>query len=60
MIGGIMALIVHADDTPIFLVFPVGGLMMDVGALFTGIVVIKDKQWSGWQRFMPLIYAVYL
>lgn len=60
IVGGIMALIVRADDTPIFIVFPIGALMMDVGALLTGIVVIKDKQWGGWQRFMPLIYAIYL
>ena len=60
MIGGIMALIVRADDTPLFLVFPIGALMMDLGALLTGIAVIKDKRWDGWQRFMPLIYAIYL
>jgi len=60
IVGGIMALIVHADDTPIFIVFPIGGLMMDVGALLTAIAVIKDKRWDGWQRFMPLIYAIYL
>lgn len=60
MLGGIIALFSSTDDNPIFLLFPVGALMMDVGALLTGITVIKDHRWSGWQRFMPFIYAVYL
>jgi hypothetical protein len=60
VVGGIMALLLRADDSPVFIVFPIGGLMMDVGALLTGIAVVKDKRWDGWQRFMPLIYAIYL
>jgi hypothetical protein len=60
VVGGLMALLLRADDSPIFIVFPIGALMMDVGALLTGIAVIKSKQWGGWQRFMPLIYAIYL
>ncbi len=60
VVGGLLALIFRADDSPVFIVFPIGGLMMDAGALLTGIAVIKDKQWGGWQRFMPLIYAIYL
>ena len=60
IVGGIMALLLRSDDSPIFLVFPIGALTMDVGALLTGIAVIKDKRWHGWQRFMPLIYAIYL
>ena len=60
LVGGLMALLLRTDDSPVFLIFPIGALMMDVGALLTGIAVIKDKQWSGWQRFMPLIYAIYL
>jgi len=60
IVGGLMALFTHADDSPIFIVFPIGGLMMDVGALLTGIAVIKDRRWDGWQRVMPLIYAIYL
>jgi len=60
IVGGIMALYAGADDSPIFIVFPLGGLMMDVGALLTGIAVVKDRRWDGWQRFIPLVYAVYL
>ena len=33
---------------------------MDLGALLTGILVVTTKQWSGWPRFMPLIYALIL
>jgi len=60
ILGGIMALFSGTDDSPIFIVFPIGGLMMDVGALLTGIAVAAAGHWGGWQRFMPLIYAVYL
>lgn len=60
ILGGIMALITGSDDSPIFIVFPIGALMMDVGAMITGVTVITDGHWSGWQRYMPLIYAVYL
>ena len=58
--GGLMALLLRSDDSPIFLVFPIGGLLMDLGALFTGIAVVGAKRWDGWQRWMPLIYAAYL
>lgn len=60
IVGGIMALFTGSDDSPIFIVFPVGGLMMDVGALITGLTVVSAGRWSGWQRYMPLIYAAYL
>jgi len=60
ILGGIMALFAGSDDSPIFIVFPIGALMMDVGALITGIAVVTVGRWSGWQRYMPLIYAVYL
>lgn len=60
VVGGLLALFTHSDDNPIFLVLPIGGLLMDLGALFTGITVVRAKRWRGWQRWMPLIYAVYL
>jgi hypothetical protein len=52
--------LLRADDSPIFLVFPIGSLLMDLGALLTGIAVVRAKRWNGWQRWMPLIYAAYL
>lgn len=60
VVGGLLALILRADDSPIFLVFPIGALLMDLGALGTGIAVVRAKQWDGWQRWMPLVYAAYL
>lgn len=60
VLGGVMALFAGSDDSPIFIVFPIGALMMDIGALITGITVITAGRWQGWQRYMPLIYAAYL
>lgn len=60
IVAGLLALLLRTDDSPIFLLFPIGGLLMDLGALFTGIAVARAGNWSGWQRFMPLIYALYL
>ena len=60
IVGGLMALITHADDSPIFLVFPIGALLMNIGAIVTGIAVVRDKRWHAWQRWMPLAYAVLL
>ena len=60
VIAGVFALIMRSDDSPIFILFPLGGLLMDLGALFTGFSVMKANVWQGWRRFMPLIYAIYL
>ena len=46
IVGGIMALFTGTDDSPIFIVFPLGALMMDVGVLITGIAVITAGRWS--------------
>ena len=60
VLAGFFALALRTDDSPIFLLFPLGGLLMDVGVLLTGIAVVRTKKWSSWRRFMPLIYAAYL
>ena len=60
LVGGVLALVFRADDSLIFIVFPIGALLMDTGALLTGIAVVKDKRWDGWQRYTTLIYALYL
>lgn len=60
ILGGIMALITGSDDSPIFIVFPIGALMMDLGAMITGIVVVTAGRWRGWQRYTTLVYAAYL
>lgn len=59
VLAGIFALILRTDDSPIFLLFPLGGLLMDLGVLLTGIAVVRTAEWSGWRRFMPLLYAAY-
>ena len=60
VLGGIFALALKADDSPIFILLPIGGLLMALGAIFTGFSVMKANAWLGWRRFMPLIYAAYL
>jgi hypothetical protein len=60
VLAGIFALVLRSDDSPIFLLFPLGGLLMDLGVLLAGIAVVQTAKWSGWRRFMPLIYAAYL
>ena len=60
ILGGVLALFLGDDDSPMFIIFPIGGLMIDLGALLTGIAVATAKRWSGWQRLMPAIYAAYL
>jgi hypothetical protein len=48
------------EDSPIFILFPIGGLLMALGVLLTGIGVARAGSWRGWQRWMPLIYAAFL
>ena len=60
IIAGILALFIGNEDSPIFLLFPIGGLMSTLGVVLTGIAVAVQGHWSGWQRFMPLIHALYV
>ncbi|KAA3643829.1 MAG: hypothetical protein DWQ07_17080 [Chloroflexi bacterium] len=60
VVASIAVLFTHQDETPFFLLFPIGGTLMDLGALLTGIVVARTAAWQGWTRYMPLIYAAYL
>ena len=60
IMGGILALFITSEDSPIFLLFPIGGLLSTVGVVLTGILVVIQAHWSGWQRFMPLINAAYV
>ena len=47
-------------NNPDLFLFPIGGLLSLVAAILTGIAVAAEKRWSGWQRFMPLVHAVYV
>ena len=60
VLGGIFALVLKTDDSPIFILLPLGGLLMALGAIFTGFSVTRANTWLGWRRYMPLIYAAYL
>jgi hypothetical protein len=42
------------------ILYPIGGIVSLLGAVFTGIAVAVEKRWSGWQRFMPLIHAAFV
>jgi hypothetical protein len=53
--GGLASVLLQTQDTPISILFPIGGALYDLGALLTGIAVIAAKRWTGWQRFMPLV-----
>jgi hypothetical protein len=55
VIAGLAGVLLQAQDTPISILFPIGGALWDLGALLTGIAVITAKRWTGWQRFMPLV-----
>ena len=60
IVGGFLMLFLGEDESPIFILFPIGGTLMDVGVLLTGIGVARAANWTGWQRWMPLIYAAFL
>ena len=57
-IGGLGLILLPTGDSPLFLVFPIGGNLHDYGYLFIGIAAIISGRWSGWQRWMPLVAAV--
>ena len=60
VVAGIFVLFLGEDESPIFILFPIGGAMMSLGVLLTGINVARAGTWSGWQRWMPLVYAAFL
>lgn len=53
--AGASGLFLGSEDSPIFILYPVGGTLSEIGALLTGITVLAAGLWAGWQRFMPLI-----
>ena len=53
-IGTLYALITNNYET-FFL--PIGGIMASLGCLLSGIAIARN--WSGWQRWSVLIYALY-
>jgi hypothetical protein len=55
IIAGLAGLLLQSEDSPIFILYPIGGVLSDIGALLTGIAVLIAKRWTGWQRYMPLV-----
>jgi hypothetical protein len=53
--AGLVGLLLQGQESPIFVLYPLGGILYDLGGLVAGIAVITAKRWTGWQRFMPLV-----
>lgn len=58
VVGGLALLIVGAAESPLFLVFPIGGLLQDIGYVLFGIAAVRGARWRGWRRWTPLFAAV--
>lgn len=56
VVGG-LALLAGPAESPLFLVFPIGGLLQDVGYLLFGLATLRSARWQGWQRWAPLLAA---
>lgn len=57
--GGLLALLLGEADSPLFLLFPIGGALHGVAAMLLIIAVLAGALWAGWQRWMPLLYGVW-
>lgn len=57
VVGGLALLIIGPVESPLFLLFPIGGLLQDIGYLFFGIATLRSARWHGWQRWAPLLAA---
>lgn len=55
-IAALLAWITRDNNLPLF---PIGGLTAMVGGLLSGVAVVLARQWTGWQRFTVLFYALY-
>ncbi|HRS75424.1 MAG TPA: hypothetical protein P5282_10850 [Anaerolineaceae bacterium] len=56
IIGGLANLFEVGQDSLLFVVFPIGGILSDISALLIGIAVVTAKRWTGRQRWMPLVH----
>jgi hypothetical protein len=41
------------------LLVPLGGIGGNLGALLTGIAIVRAGRWRGWQRYAVLVYGLY-
>ena len=59
VIPGTVALVSADADSPLFLLFPIGGMLQVIGTILVFIATLTGGRWSGWQRWMPVVYAAY-
>lgn len=55
IVAGLAGLLLQGQDSPVFMLYPLGGILYDLGALLAGIAAMTAKRWARWQRFMPLV-----
>lgn len=54
ILAGLVGLIFQTQDSPIFILYPIGGLLSTLSALLLGVAVLRARRWQGWQLWMPL------
>lgn len=54
ILAGLVGLISQTQDSPIFILYPIGGLLSTLSALLISVAVLRAKRWQGWQLWMPL------
>jgi hypothetical protein len=52
----ISILITGSDESPLF---PLGGLIIAVGSVLTGVAVVRTAVLPGWRHFAPLLVSLY-
>lgn len=57
IVGGLALLVAGPVESPLFLVFPIGGLLHDIGYVLFGIATLRSARWQVWQRWTPLLAA---
>lgn len=55
VLSGLSFVILKSENSPIFILIPLGNTMYDIGGVFSGISVVATKQWTGLRRFVPLM-----
>jgi hypothetical protein len=56
VIGGVISLIVGTNE---LIILPIGALLASLGALFSGVLVLRAGGWRGWTRYAPLALGLY-
>ena len=56
ILGGMSILITRSDESPFF---PLGGIIIAVAGVLTGVAVLRTGALVGWRRFTPLLVSLY-